>query len=223
VKEAARLVVTYLYENLVQPGHREPASLLICLFKTHPFRDLEPDDQESAQVLLEDPSINPLTPCLTFLAFAGLRPEWNDRRGTGAYRAIPIAGGQFGTRFPLSSRALAKIGMAKSRTSTSDDTGYDPAREPGPVFLESNAGASPFVRAETGFLPSFPVRAVLGFGGHLPSRSVFVAMLFSNVPIDAEQAARFTTIALSIQIGHPALRWAEDFRIIRRSIREDYL
>lgn len=118
---------------------------------------------------------------------------------------------------------LVQPEVAIRQTSKSDVTACGRAQELSPVFLEPNASATPFVRAEAGFLLPLPVRAILGFGGHQPSRSAFVAMLFSTVAIDAEQAARFTTIALSIKFGHPALRWADDLRINGQSICEEYL
>jgi hypothetical protein len=47
--------------------------------------------------------------CLTLMASAGLRPEWNDRTRSKHYKAIPITDDRFSIQFPMLSQTLDAI------------------------------------------------------------------------------------------------------------------
>ena len=201
MEAAAQRALTYLYENLVQPDKGGPACLLLRLFTIHLYRDLDRESQQSAQALLEKGSIHPSTPCMTLLASAGLRPEWNDRRWDESQRAIPIAEQQITRRFPLLSRLLVKIGIGITPESLGLSVMRDATQQRTGVFLESIPEPSLSIRQEAGIPPPYPLSCIIGFGERLPSGSAFVGMLFSAVPIHEEQAARFSTIALSVKLA----------------------
>jgi hypothetical protein len=201
MEAAAQETVTYLYENLVHPDKRGPACLLLRLFTIQLYRDLDFESQQSARALLERDSVHPSTPCLTLLASAGLRSEWNDRRRAGSQRAIPIEEHQIARRFPLLSRVLDEIGIGMASGPPGSPGTQDARQQRTAVFLESTPEPSLSIRREADIPLSCPLRAVLGFGEPLPSGSAFVALLFSTVPIAQEQALRFSTIALSIKLA----------------------
>jgi two-component system NtrC family sensor kinase len=75
MEEASRRIVDYLYDNL---GSRQPnqrACVLVRLFKTHPFAELDDELRQFAATMLRGAGASPAMKCLTLLATAGEKPE----------------------------------------------------------------------------------------------------------------------------------------------------
>ena len=90
MEEAARRIVRYLHEHLNDGESGNRSCVLVRFFKTHAYSDLSPELREFADRLLDGRPPTPSMKCLTLLATAGERPEWNDRQLSAGHKAIPL-------------------------------------------------------------------------------------------------------------------------------------
>ncbi|TAJ08814.1 MAG: GAF domain-containing sensor histidine kinase [Nitrospirae bacterium] len=202
LEEAAGRIVRHLYGHLGDSETGKKDCVLVRLFKTHPFGGLDQELQRYARGLLGTRPAAPSIPCFTLMATAGLLPEWNDRHQSKRFKAIPIADHQFVSQFPMFSQLMTQFGVElgtilESHTELLLDrheTSYN-------VFHVSEALGSPYVPGQAQFVVPYGVRSVLGFGGLLPSGSLFTVILFSRVPIPRDTAELFRTLTLSVKIA----------------------
>lgn len=202
LEEAADRIVRHLHEQLCDSEMEEKACVLVRLFKTHPFGELDQELQRYAKEMLGARPAVPSMPCFTLIATAGLLPEWNDRHQSKRFKAIPIADRQFGAQFPMFSQLMTQFGVdlgtiLEPHTELLLDrheTSYN-------VFHVPDALGSPYVPGQAPFVKPYGVRSVLGFGGLLPTGSLFAVILFSKVRIPRDTAELFRTLALSVKIA----------------------
>jgi hypothetical protein len=201
LEDVADLMVRYLREHLLDPAGR-PACALVRFFKTHPYAGLDDDARAFAARLLGGRPAPPGLVCLTLLATAGDRPEWNSRHASAGHKAIPLPGEEALRRLPMIFQLLLQFGL---------DAGAvlrpDPAllRERGEhtfnVFFVPEALGSPHVPEQDAFVRPCGIRSVLGFGGVLPAGDLFAVILFSRVAIPAATADLFKPLALSAKLA----------------------
>jgi sigma-B regulation protein RsbU (phosphoserine phosphatase) len=192
MEEVGQHVVRYLYDNLVDKGTGDRSCVLVRLFKTHPYQALEPAQQAFAtSVLGTEPE--PRSYCLTLLASAGVREEWNDRRRSVAHQAVPLGATDVIDRFPMLHGLLRRLGQATS--------GGTPLARNFDVFHVADAVGSPHVPDQDGFVLPYGVRSVIGFGGVLPDGETYVVVLFSKTPVMADTAEQFRTVAGSVGLA----------------------
>lgn len=218
LEETAGRIVRHLYEHLVDSAADEKACVLVRLFKTHPFGGLDQDLRHYAQGVLGARAAAPNMPCFTLMGTAGLLPEWNDRRQSQRFKAIPMADRQFASQFPMFSQLMTQFGVElgtilEPHTELLLDrheTSYN-------VFHVPDALDSPYVPGQAQFVVPYGVRSVLGFGGLLPTGSLFTVILFSTVPIPRDTAELFRTLALSVKIALLPFDGTADFTAPRAS------
>lgn len=188
---AASAIVRLLYEELDADDMRPRDCVLVRFYMTNPLGDLPEDLQAFARSVVHDVDLAPTAPCLTLLATAGERPEWNDRRRSQGHQAVPLPAPDVIERFPMIAQLIRQFGL-------------DPGAlvEPDPelivaldertynVFHVSDAAHSPYIPA-TSFVAEHGVRAALGFGGVLPTGDLFAVVLFSRHPVPNSTADLF--------------------------------
>lgn len=199
----AERIVRCLYETLVDPASNEPECTLVRFFKTHPYGALDDETRAFARRLLngEGPASAEMQ-CLTLLATAGDRPEWNDRSASVSHRAIPLVSREIVARAPMISSLLQQLGIGvedwiKRRPvllGTSDVPSFN-------VFYVPEASTSPNIPDQENFVRPAKIASVLGFGGMLPAGDIFAVILFSKVPIPRETAELFRTLALNVKVA----------------------
>jgi hypothetical protein len=200
-EDMAQRMVTHLHATLYDSVTKKPACALVRLFKTHPYAHLTPDLQRFAAEVVGTPP-PPRMKCLTLLGSAGDRSEWNGRRQSKHFKAIPVHGKGFITQFPMFSQLLSQFGLE-----------LDEALKPGSelllehdevhynVFFVPEASGSPYVPAQAQFVIPHGIRSVIGFGSPLPSGDLFAVILFSKVPLSRENADLFKTLSLSAKLA----------------------
>ena len=201
-EEAAKRIVTYLYTHLIDRHTLQPACPLVRFFKTHPFKELDPDLQRFAVGRLEQRPEYTITKCFTLMATAGELPEWNKRALSRRFKAIPILGDSFVAQFPMFSQLITQFGMdlhallkpGSNLLVDSQETTFN-------VFYVPRALDSPFVPGQQQFVIPFKITSVLGFGSLLPSGELFAVILFSKVSIARETAELFKTLALCAKVA----------------------
>ncbi|MBI4511299.1 MAG: hypothetical protein HY698_16820 [Deltaproteobacteria bacterium] len=201
LEEAASRVVTYLYDHVAASETGERQCVLVRLYKTHRFGDLDAGLQEFARrtalghVLTED------TRCLVLLSTTGDEPAWRSRHLSSGHRAIPLCSERMVDQFPMISQLIRQLGipvasMVRPSPDLLGDTekGFD-------VFHVQDARGSPIIPAQEDFVVPYRVRSVIGFGGVLPAGELFSVIMFAKVPIPKATAELFGTIALSVKLA----------------------
>lgn len=202
LEEVADRVVQYFYTNLGEGQAGSPACALVRLFKTHPFKGLEPGLQEFVRRQLGRRPAWPDLKCFTLMATAGDRTEWNLRNQSRSFQAIPLVGEDFVPKFPMFSQLFAQLGVKLEVTrGTALDLLVDPQAKTFNVFHVPEALGSPYVPRQQDFVVPFGIRSVLGFGGLLPSGELFAVILFAKVPVPRETAELFEPLALCTKVA----------------------
>ncbi|MFL5807816.1 MAG: hypothetical protein ACJ8CR_39560 [Roseiflexaceae bacterium] len=202
MEEVARRVVGYLYEHLIDEQTGERSCALVRFYKTHAFGELPMPLRTFASGVLGADSLPPATKCLTLLATAGARPEWNARNMSVGHQAIPLASPELVARLPMVARLLKQFGIEiESFLATDPAMLLDLDQQTFNVFYVPDAVGSPIIPAQTDFVIPYGIRSVLGFGGVLPSGDLFAIILFSKVPISRTTAELFKPLALNVKVA----------------------
>jgi two-component system, NtrC family, sensor kinase len=202
MEEAARRVVSYLYEHLIDEQTGERSCALVRFYKTHAFGDLPMPLRAFACGILSAESLPPATKCLTLLATTGVRPEWNARHMSVGHQAIPLASPELVARLPMVARLFKQFGIEIESFLAADSAMLlDLDQQTFNVFYVPDAAGSPIIPAQTDFVIPYGIRSVLGFGGVLPSGDLFATILFSKVPISRSTAELFKPLALNVKVA----------------------
>lgn len=202
LEEVANRVVRYLFENLGDSPGTRPACVLVRFFKTCEYGQLPEDLRRVADATLGGTPASPAMKCLTLLATAGVKPEWNSPGSSAGHRAIPLSSEQLVSQAPMISNLITEFGL-EVRTVLHPDPALfmELSHRNYNVFHVPEAVGSPYVPAQQEFVVPFGVRSVLGFGGLLPSMNLFAVILFSRVPIPRETADLFRTLSLCVRVA----------------------
>ena len=100
MEEAAISTVRYLYEEFGNQQTGERACALARFYKTQAYGELPPALCDFARGILDGTDPPPTTKCLTLLATAGERPEWNARQASLGHQAIPLTSPEMVARLP---------------------------------------------------------------------------------------------------------------------------
>jgi hypothetical protein len=202
MEEVADGIVHYLYENLVDKKTGEKGCVLVRLFKTHPYGELDGDLQEFARNVMKTSPESPAMKCMVLLASAGTLPEWHLRKQSRGHKAIPLPSEHFVEAFPMVRQLIQQMGLEVNTVLRPDPAVVmDMAQRTFNVFLIPEAKGSKYVPAQDDFVIPFGVRSVIGFGGILPSGNLFVIILFSKVPVPRQTADMFKSLALSVKVA----------------------
>jgi hypothetical protein len=203
MEEVARRVVRTLHDELIDGETGARACVLVRFFKTHPYAELEDGLRAFARHMLDDPrQTAPGMRCLTLLATAGERPEWNRREASAGHKAIPLASADMVSQAPMISRLLSQLGVrVEALLGGTPELLMEPEPSSFNVFYVGDAKGSDCIPAQDDFVKPCGIESVLGFGGMLPAGDIFVVILFSNIPITRETAALFRTLALNVKIA----------------------
>lgn len=204
MEDVANRVTRYLHDELRDASTDARACALVRFFKTHRFADLDSELQRfaTAMAVTSPEAVQPATPCLTLLASAGEREEWNDRRRSVSHRAIPLTSKRVLEESPMIAQLLAQFGVEPRAMFERDHSLIlDLAQRSYNVFYVAEALDSPFVPAQKDFVVPHGVRSVVGFGGMLPTGDLFAAILFAKTQVSATAAELFRAIALSVKLA----------------------
>jgi hypothetical protein len=202
MEEVADGIVHYLYDHLTDKTSGGNACVLVRLFKTHPYGELDNDLKAFASGILKSSPVSPEMKCLVLLASAGTLPEWNSRKQSAWHKAIPLPSEHFIEAFPMVRQLIQQLGLEVNTILQPDpDVVVDMAQTTYNVFLIPDAAGSSYVPAQDEFVIPFNVRSVIGFGGILPSGNLFAIILFSKVKVSRQTADMFRSLALSVKIA----------------------
>ncbi len=202
MEEAANRVVRHLYDCLISKETGQRACVLIRLFKTHLFGELDEDLRQFARTMLRSAVERPSMKCLVLLASAGDWPEWNSRWTSKGHKAIPLPSEEAIEAFPMISQLVTQMGLSVSTLVKADPAlMLDVDENSLGVFHVPQAQGSPYVPAQKDFVLARGVKSALGFGGVVPGGDLFAVVLFSRVHIPRETAELFKTLGLITKLA----------------------
>jgi hypothetical protein len=201
-EDVANRIVRFLHDHLVDRRTGARSCALVRFFKTLPFGELAEDLQAFAAGQMDHPPPDPGLRCLTLVATAGARPEWNCRESSARHRVIPLTGPQLVRQMPMVSQLFHQFGVETDAVLRPDPALLvERSRRTYNTFLVAEARGSPHLPGQDEFVRPFGIRSVLGFGGLLPAGDLFAVLLFAQVSIPRETAVLFQPLALSAKIA----------------------
>lgn len=201
IEEVSNRIINYIYENTVSKKTQEKSCILIRMFQTIPYQKLTPELQEYAAKLLNNQPVNPNLKCLTLLATAGEKTEWNSRQKSLGHKAIPLANKEAIAQIPMISRLIQQLGLDPGQVLEPDPNLLaDLEQKMYNVFYVADALGSPYIPAQKSFVIPFNIKSVIGFGGLLPSGNMFVVLMFLKVTVPRETIDLLKPLALAVKI-----------------------
>jgi len=212
VEDVAERVVRLLYDEFRDSTTAERACVLVRFYFTTPYAILDEDLRAFGSKLMAGLQLKPETRCLTLLATAGEKPEWNSRKKSEGHQTIPLPSEQVVHTLPMVSQLLAQLGLDLGTVLTpSPELVLETEQRTYNVFFVQEALESPFIPAQKDFVIPYKVRSVLGFGGLLPSGDVYAVLLFSRIVISKHTADVFRNAAMNLKLALLPLREAPVF------------
>lgn len=202
MEDVAERVVQFLHDELRDAATGARSCVLVRFYFTTRFSNLNEDLRAFGSRLMRGVELKPETRCLTLLATAGEKPEWNSRKNSQGHKTIPLPSKEVIHAFPMVSRLLSQLGLdlgvvlapSPELVLELEQRGYN-------VFFVPEAVDSPFIPAQQNFAIPHKVRSVLGFGGLLPSGDVYAVLLFAKVKISKDTADTFRNAAMNLKLA----------------------
>lgn len=213
MEQTAGRVVKLLYEELFDPAMQTKACALVRFYLTMEYASLDPGLQAFGARLMHGIDLTPATRCLTLLATAGEKQEWQTRQASLGHQTIPLPSVDVIQAIPMVSQLITQLGL-----SVGDIVTPDPAlvleleQRTYNVFFVPEAVGSPYIPAQETFVLPYQIRSVLGFGGLLPSGDVYAVLLFTRLSLSRATADMFRNAAMNLKLallpmmGLPVLR-----------------
>ncbi|MFV1966628.1 MAG: hypothetical protein ACC628_14485 [Pirellulaceae bacterium] len=202
MEEAANRLVRHLFENLVDEETGEKNCAMVRFYKTHTYGELEADLQDFAADILGKTPESPTTKCLVLLGTVGEKEQWNSGVNSAGHRAIPLPSETVVDRFPMISQLVRQFGLkVGTLVDPSPSLLVDLEQRTYSVFYVPEALGSSYIPAQEDFVVPYRIRSVSGFGGLLPSASLFSIIMFSKVLIPQQTADLFSTVALNVKLA----------------------
>ena len=202
MEDAANKIVRYIYDKFLDPYTGKRQAALVRFFKIHPYRDLNIRLQKEAQSIVGERYIPPATKCLTLLATAGDKTDWNSRQQFSGHQAIPLIDEDFVQRAPMILQLIQQFGLDVSTVIDTNPTLITKSPHKSfNVFHIPSALNSPYIPAQREFVVPYRIRSVLGFGGMLPSNDLFAVIMFTKAFVPPETANRFKFISAYVRVA----------------------
>ncbi|OGF46719.1 MAG: hypothetical protein A2231_00800, partial [Candidatus Firestonebacteria bacterium RIFOXYA2_FULL_40_8] len=115
MEETSNKIVRYFYDNFIDSQTGEHNCVLVRLFKTYPYSDLNERLRVLARNILSAEPEDKDFRCLTLMATSGEKMEWNNRKLSSGHQAIPLQSEKFVLSFPMISNLIKQLGLEISQ------------------------------------------------------------------------------------------------------------
>ncbi len=198
--EGTQRIVDFFHDELVDDDG-QPACALVRFFKTHLYRDLDPESRAFATAMMPAGVDGNAVRCLTLMATKGIEPEWNSRSASKGHKAIPLHSVEMVEQAPMIAQLIKQSGLSiRSVVQPQPGLLLNQADSAYNVFHVPRALGSPHIVAQKEFVVPYGIESVLGFGGILASGDMFAVIMFSKMHISAEVADLFKVVGLNMKI-----------------------
>jgi len=219
MEEVADRIVQAFRERFIDE-RGELTNVLVRFYKTMFFADLDDRLREIATASLRGARAEPGMRCLTLLASAGEKPQWNMISHSQNHQCIPLPSSEGVAGMPMIAQLMQQLGVQLS-TFDAGSTGMLmdlDQHQLHNVFYVPEALGNPCIPDQTGFVIPHGIRSVVGFGGSLPGHQMFAVIAFTRSHISRDIAALFGPLSLCTKLAVMQFhRPDETFRENRRS------
>jgi hypothetical protein len=213
-EECAQRASFHLFDNFTD-DEENPACVLVRCFRATRFSNLSTELKDIASTVAAESDLASHTQCLVLLGSAGQISQWNSRHKSEGHRVIPLLSAEMVARSPMIAQLFRQLGIdVHEMLQPSDASLLDTHDRTLDVFYVPNAQGSPHIPAQDEFVIRYGVQSVIGFGGVLPSASVFAIIMFTRVHVERDVAMRFGILANAMK-----LRWLDSRERILRTSR----
>lgn len=200
LEEVAQKSVEYLFDTLVSGQLEGKACTLVRSFMTVDYELLPDDLKEAARSGKKDKPSD--TRCLVLMGSRGIKVEWNDRHLSKHHKAMALNSAEFVKGLPMIAELMTQLGVDVAKVVA-----------PGPKFLiqEKNRNFNVFhvpdaanaaaIPDQENFVKPHQIKSVVGYGGLLPSGSMFCVVLFMHAGVSHQTALAFRPFALNTKIA----------------------
>jgi hypothetical protein len=200
MEDSAQRVARFLFDEFGVPSTNERGSVLVRVYKTHPFGDL-PQDLQAFAARSASGTLGPQVPCLVLIGSVGIESAWNSPRRSARHRAIPLPSVEAVSELPMVAQLVSQLGFDVATLVGGTGTMLlDREERTFNVFHVPTAADSPHIPAQE-FVQQHNVKSVLGFGGLLPDGQMYAVILFSRLPISRDTANMFKPLALAAKLA----------------------
>ena len=202
IEEVGQRVVGCLYNDFIDPTDRVRANVLVRFYLTVPYCELDSDLKAFAARLIDEHELLPTTPCLTLLATAGDKDEWNSRKLSKGHQTIPLPSAAVVQAIPMVSQLITQLGLDLGTLLSADRSLLLEAEQRTyNVFFVPRALGSLYIPAQADFVAPNNVQSVVGFGGLLPTGEVYAVLMFTRVPVSRSAADIFRNAAMNLKVA----------------------
>jgi hypothetical protein len=202
MEDVAQRVVRLLYDELMDRATGAKACVLARFYLTTTYSSLDEDLRAFGSTLMKGRELPPDTRCLTLLATAGEKAEWNSRKHSQGHKTIPLPSEQSLQAIPMVSQLIKQLGIDVGTILKPDPAlVLEMEQKSYNVFFVPEATGSPYIPAQENFVIPYRVRSVLGFGGLLPSGDIYAVLLFTRVSIPRHVAETFRNATMNLKVA----------------------
>jgi signal transduction histidine kinase len=200
MEEVANKTVRYLYENLGDETGK-PTSALVRFFITYPYEKLDAELQQHVQHVLGMHPLDADLRCQTLLATVGHEADWNDRRHSAYYKALPLTE-EIVNDNPMFAQVSDVFGIVmKAPVKPDPELLVELEQKTYNVFYVPDTVGNAYVPDQDDFVIRFGIRSLLGFYALLPSGNLVTVIVFSKTLIPRETTEFFRALALNVKIS----------------------
>ncbi|MEK0179093.1 histidine kinase [Microcoleus anatoxicus] len=199
MQETSQKIADYIYQHFYDSESSQNSCVLVRLFKTHPYGELDDSLQASARSLMQNKIPPYEMKCWTLLASAGKEPQCN-YADEAPNIVIPLVNEELVAQMlPISERIL-ELGLdIPTVLGIADEKMLEMELKLLNIFYICSAQNSPFIAEQNSLVIPYEVKSVLGIGGLLPSGSLFMVELFFNIKISFKIAEVLNILAVAVK------------------------
>lgn len=199
MQETSQKIADYIYQYFYDSESSQNSCVLVRLFKTHPYGELDDSLQASARSLMHN-NVPPYEmKCWTLLASAGKEPQSN-YADEAPNIVIPLVNEALVAQMPPISERILQLGLdIPTVLGIADEKMLKMEPKLLNIFYISSARNSPFIAEQNSLVIPYEVKSVLGIGGLLPSGSLFMVEILLNIEISLNIAEQLNILAVAVK------------------------
>jgi hypothetical protein len=199
MEDVAAETLEYLSSTLTFADRAEGACALARFFITQRYSQLPKDVQQKLAIKQASSDSDPA--CVLLIATRGFKPEWNERRSARNQLAIVLSKDDALSDYPMLAGITSQLDAPLETIQT--HTVFISEQNPDNyyAFYLPDVLSASSIPAQDEFVVPNGVRAVVGYGGELPSGCLYTVVLFLRVAISRQVALAFRPFALNTKIA----------------------
>ncbi|MBF0466141.1 MAG: EAL domain-containing protein [Nitrospirae bacterium] len=196
MEQVANQITRFLYDSFC--GNKGNNFALVRLFLVLPFKEIPPSLQHFVRENFKNTAVDENTLCLTLISTSGEKYEWNYRGLSEGHQVIPLSDEDSVNQIPMVKGIFEQLKIKLDDIRESNDILLSDKWNDLGYFHVDKAPGSNVVPAQDNFVIPYSIQSVMGFGGLLPNKKMFISIIFSKVHIEKSFSGIFRSISLSM-------------------------